>query len=220
MKILSLNLCLDLSGFSRKERLDKIINFVNQENIDVLLLQEGVRSCLFYNTISYLSNKLNFNNFQRSYLGVFFFQEWRLGILFKSEIEETSSCHIEVSQKEWLDALPIPFRRRVITTKVNNIWYVNVHLSSSPKTQTDRESQVNKLLDFVKSLDGVVVIGGDFNFYKNNNCFKMIMNNGFKLIGESVPDFIFTNDDLFGNYKVVLNDGTVTDHRGGILVEI
>jgi endonuclease/exonuclease/phosphatase family metal-dependent hydrolase len=220
MKILSLNLCLDLSGHSRKERLDKIINFVNQENVDILLLQEGVRSCLLYNTISYLSNKLNFNNYQRSYLGVLFFQEWRLGILSKNEITETNSCYIEIPQKEWLDALPIPFRRRVIATKINNIWYVNVHLSSSPKTQTDRESQVNKLLDFVKSLDSVVVLGGDFNFDKNNNCFKMILDNGFKLIGESIPDFIFVNNDLFGNYKVVLNDGTVTDHKGGILVGV
>ena len=199
MKILNLNMKVSDAQHSRADRMSPVAQLVKEEGVDVLLLQEGVRSCLVYDSIRSLNKLLGgWNIYERSYVGVPFFWEFRVGILSRFPIVKTSSVYLEVPQDLLLDAVPLPGRRRAILARVQHpdfgeVEFVSVHLTAGPKTEQYRENQFIRLMNWLAPNWRPVILGGDFNAGRGSSAYQVIESAYFKEIPTgSSPDFIFT----------------------------
>lgn len=219
MKILSLNLCTSWTS-PRRTRLEAVADFVRGAGVDLLLVQEGVRSCFVYDTIRQLARELDFEYFAKSTYGWPFFWESRVGILSRFKIIRTASLSCEVPQTQWVDAIPLPWRKRAVSVTVDVpglgiMTAISVHLTSNPKTEADRARQLAEVNAWKAALPerDLTVYGGDFNAAFDR--WPKETSYGF------APDYIF----IEGAGKIiegrpVLTDGVVTDHYGGVLVEV
>ena len=225
MKILSLNLCATYPGRSRHERLKMVRDFVLQEGIDILLLQEGVRSCFVYNTIHKLATMVNGLSYGKTTFGWLFFWEFQVGVISRTgDIGRPFSLGCEVPQTDFLDSLPVLCRRRVAGVRLDGITFLSVHLSSSPKTYEDRKEQFNQLTEWIKGVPRPLVIGGDWNVGPlSPELFSpFIYAARIDAVAPSINgvDKVFTSEGLeLLNYKMVLTEG-VTDHPGGVYLEL
>jgi endonuclease/exonuclease/phosphatase family metal-dependent hydrolase len=218
MKVLSLNLCAFWTTPS-KERRQIVADFVKENEVDVLLVQEGIRSCFVYNTIRKIAGLLGYNHYSKSAFGFPFFYEFQVGVISRFPILWTSSLSCEVPQNEWTDDIPLPWRKRVVAVTVDvaelgRITLISVHLTSSPKTVGDKAKQLAMVSDWKSSLSArdVTVYGGDFNTgfdsYPNETGYGVC------------PDYIFLEGAKIVNRQTVLTGKIVTDHACGIMVEV
>jgi endonuclease/exonuclease/phosphatase family metal-dependent hydrolase len=203
-----------------------VADFVEANGVDVLLVQEGVRSCFVYDTIRALADDLGFNYFAKSTFGFPLFWESRVGIISRYEITDVLSLDCEVPQTDWLDAIPLPWRKRAVAVAVEppglgNTWIVSAHLSSAPASQLARQLQVDALMAWVGDLPiaAITVLGGDFNLGRENPAFQTITRRGFIEAGASTPDFIFIQGAVQFAGQEVLTDREISDHAG-VLVEV
>ena len=219
MKILALNLCTSWTS-SRSSRLQIVADFVKANEIDVLLVQEGVRSCLVYNTIRKLANMLGYDHFSRSNVGYPFFFEFQVGVISRFKIDWTASLNCAVPQNNWLDAIPLPWRKRAVAATVSvpglgMVTCISVHLVSAPKTPADKANELAMVDSWKAGLSArdVTVFGGDFNYSFNSSP------SGMEYGGLS-PDYIFVEGAKIIDWETVLTGQVVTDHACGVLVEI
>jgi endonuclease/exonuclease/phosphatase family metal-dependent hydrolase len=225
VKILALNLCTSMAGHPRRERMAAVADFVKSQQIDILLVQEGVRSCLIYNTIRQLAKTLGYDYFAKTSWGFPFFFESMTAVISRFPIIHSTSLSCEVPQTEWLDALPIPWRARAVAATVEApvmgiTTLVSVHLTSSPKTEADRQAQFDKFPRWFLGMApvDVRVVGGDFNTGQNNSAFKGVF--GIDNITGQSPDYITVAGARVLKGYPVLAGQNVTDHRGGVVAEV
>lgn len=219
MRALSLNLCASHER-PRATRLGEVGAAVKALGVDVLILQEGVRSCWFYDTLHGLADFLGFDIVARSSFGVPFFWEFRVGVLSKFPILSTHAANIEVPQQEWLDSLWVPNRARAVGAVVNapdlgETALVSVHMASSPATDIDRYEQFMMLMRFVGDLPKTkaTVIGGDWNTSKDNPAFVPVHRCGYQVVGQN-PDYICVADAAISQTYPVFPSRDVSDHAG------
>lgn len=223
LRVLALNLC----GFWTSplaDRLRAVADFIKGNRIDVLLMQEGIRSGFVYDSIRQLAGMLGYEHFARSTFGFPVFYEYRVGVLTHFKIIRTASLACEVPQTEWIDAIPLPWRRRAtaVTVDVPGLGIttlVSVHLTSSPKTQAAREEQFIRLWNWIDGLplDDCCVIGGDFNTSGINPAFSAVFG-GAMITGRS-PDYICVDGARIIKGTLVFTDHVVSDHAG-VMAEI
>jgi endonuclease/exonuclease/phosphatase family metal-dependent hydrolase len=218
LKILALNLCASWNR-PRAERLQMVADFVQANEVDVLLVQEGVRSCFVYDTIRQLADDLYFNYFAKSVFGFPLFWEFRVGVISRYPIIRTASLNAEVPQKEWLDAIPLPWRRRAAAATVDVpglgiTTLVSVHLTSSPKSEFSRQCQFFKLRHWIDCLppSDCRIIGGDFNTAQDNPAFEVTFG-GMAIAGDP-PDYICVDGGRIVKASTVFTDRVVSDHAG------
>lgn len=219
MKILSLNLTATMST-PRAERLGAVADFVRENEVDVLLVQEGIRSCFIYNTIRALAGELGFDYAARSSFGIPLFWEFRVGVLSRFKILRTASLDPAVPQTEMLDRFPLPWRKRAVASTVDVqglgiTTLISVHLTSSAKTAADKAKELELLAAWRRGLpeSDAVIWGGDLNF--DFDVFPIGAKYGV------APDYIFVE----GAARIidageVLTGHEVTDHKCGVLVEV
>jgi endonuclease/exonuclease/phosphatase family metal-dependent hydrolase len=218
LQILSLNLCASWRR-PRAERLQMVADFVQANEIDVLLVQEGVRSCFVYDTIRKLADELGYDYYSKSTFGYPIFYEFRIGVISRFPIIRTASLDAEVPQKEWLDAIPLPWRRRAVAATVDvpdlgitNL--VSVHLTSSPKSEFARQCQFFKLQRWINGLppNDCCIVGGDFNTSQDNPAFAVTM--GKAAITGEAPDYICMDGARIVSSSKAFTDRVVSDHAG------
>lgn len=228
MKILSLNFCASHAR-SRSARLKAVGEFVRANGVDVLLMQEGVRSCLAYDTGRQLSRLLRppWGRYAKSNIGWPFFWEIRVGVFSRYPILKTYHADLSVPIKRTLpDCLPLPWRAHAAGALVDagcrRILLAAVHLSSGPETSADQLNQTYKLLSWIGGLEktDLTILGGDFNFPADSHSSKLIQASGYQAAGAAPPDFIFTTGAKVISTQVVLTDHDITDHNGAVLVEV
>lgn len=224
MKVLSLNLCASWTT-PRADRLRAVAKFVKENEIDLLLVQEGLRSCYIYDTIRQFAGMLGYGYFAKSTFGFPVFWEFRVGIVSRFKIIDTVSLAAEVPQQDWLDSIPLPWRRRAVAATVDVpglgiTTLISVHLTSSPKTQEDRVAQFKKLFEWLPGLpdSDVRVVGGDFNTSQENPAF-MATFGGAVITGQS-PDYICVDGAKIVKGYPVLTGQVVTDHECGVIGEV
>ncbi len=229
MKILSLNFCVTHPR-PRAERLKALADFIHANGVDVLLMQEGVRSCLVYDTGRQLNRLLgrSWQRFAKSNIGCPFFWEFRVGIFSRYPLLET--CHADLSvpiKKSLPDSLPLPWRAHAVgaviyTPEFGRTHLVDVHLSSGPKTPSDQVDQTRKLLAWAGGLEKaeMAILGGDFNFGAGSSSDVLLVESGYQVAGEAPPDFIYTAGARVVSRQVVMTDHEITDHDGAVLVEV
>lgn len=229
MKILSLNFCVSHPR-PRAERLKAVADFIHANGVDVLLMQEGVRSCLIYDTGRQLNRLLGrpWQRFAKSNIGFPFFWEFRVGIFSKAPLIETYHADLPVPIKRTLpDSLPLPWRAHAVgaviyTPEFGRTLLVSVHLSSGPKTPSDQVDQTRKLLAWMGGMEkaGMTILGGDCNFAAGSSSDVLLVESGYQTAGESPPDFIYTAGARVVSHRVVMTDREITDHDGAVLVEV
>jgi len=194
IQVLSINLLFSEID-DRNKRLKRIADYVAENNVDVVLLQEVVRGDLvntdnsaldlrdyifdrhqlIYNTATetdkILSNLLRVGN----------------GILSRHEIEAAYAKELpNASELEIFGVFELEIERNVMMLRLNvsgfgAIHIYNTHLCASCEI-AEREGQLNALLQFVDDIEsnisGVnpVVVGGDFNIdrFKKNGLEKFL----------------------------------------------
>ena len=218
LKVLTLNLCTTWTS-PRKKRLKMVADFVNANGIDVLLVQEGVRSCLVYDTIRQLAGLLDYDYFAKASWGFPFFFESMTAVISRFKIIRTASFSCEVPQTDWEDAMPIPWRARAVSATVDVpdlgiTTLVSVHLTSSPKTVADKAKQLKMVSDWKAGLPerDVTIYGGDFNTSFDGEPKD-------KMFGVE-PDYIFVEGATLAKGYQVLTGMVVTDHEGGVVAEV
>lgn len=218
MKVFTLNLCASWTR-PRAERLQMVADFVKENEVDVLLVQEGVRSCFIYDTIRQLADELRYDYFSKSVFGFPLFYEFRVGVISRFQIIDTASLDAEVPQKDWLDAIPLPWRRRAVAATVNVpglgiTTLVSVHLTSSPKSEDSRQSQFRRLHNWIDGLppDDCCIVGGDFNTSQFTPPFTATFN-GTVITGQT-PDYICVDGGRIVKGYPVFTDHVLSDHVG------
>jgi endonuclease/exonuclease/phosphatase family metal-dependent hydrolase len=216
LRILSLNLCASWTS-PRKDRLRAVADFVKLHGVDVLLLQEGIRSCFAYDTIRQLAGLLGYDHFSKSTFGYPFFWEFRVGVVSRFKILRTDSLACEVPQTDLIDSIPLPWRRRAVAASLyapglGITTAISVHLTSNPETGGGRVEQLKKVRDWKNSLPArdVTIIGGDWN--------TTFPRDGETMFGQA-PDYIFVEGANLTRGEQVFTDHVVSDHVG-IMVEV
>jgi|WetSurMetagenome_2_1015567.scaffolds.fasta_scaffold214230_1 endonuclease/exonuclease/phosphatase family metal-dependent hydrolase len=219
MKVLALNLCVSWK-YTREARLSAVAHFCEEQGVDVLLVQEGVRSCFVYDTLRFLAKRLGFHQFCKSNIGFPLFWEFRVGVLSRYPILSAASLNLKIAQNGGLlDRFPLPWRKRAVSVTVDvpglgiaNL--ISVHLSSCAKTIADKARELALVSEWRQTLSpcDVEVFGGDFNTSLDG------MKAGTSF-GAS-PDYVFVQGGQIINPLKVFPGQTVTDHDCGLLVEV
>jgi endonuclease/exonuclease/phosphatase family metal-dependent hydrolase len=218
MRILSLNLATSWKT-SRKSRMLRVRHFIEDTGVDAVLFQEGLQVCWpAYSSLHDLCPNGYFS-YHRGYIGVPWFYSWRVGVLSRFPIISAASLGCEVPQTEWVDAIPYPGRKRAVSVTVDvpglgRVSIVSVHLTSSPKTEGDREQQLIKLVRWLPTLpeSDVQICGGDWNTDRNNAAFRLTM--GVEGITGQAPDYICVRGAQIVKASTVFTDRVVSDHVG------
>lgn len=188
--------------------------YVKSQGVDVLLVQEGIRSCFVYDTLQHLAETLGYEYYTKSVFGWPVFWEFRVGIISRFKILSTASLSCEVPQTDWVDSIPLPWRKRAVSVTVDvpdlgitNL--ISVHLTSNPKPGGKAE-QLRKLTEWKASLPArdVTILGGDFN-----TGFPVDMDKGYG----SAPDYIFVEGARITRADLVFEDRVVSDHLGVVV---
>lgn len=247
MKILSLNLhCFQEEN--RIAKLDKIINFIKENDVDVCMFQEVCQQhsatllegkIKVGNSAKYISNKLDYNIFYHPVKIGFEIYDEGLAIISKLPIKNQSYKTISNTKdyNTWL-------KRDLIWCKIDNITFFNTHVGWDMGDESGMK-QLDKIIDEIKRHEERYFIAGDFNYPDNsdeikyfkkyvyslsdlanvisseNPTFHFNLDNGMGSNNRMI-DFIFTNNlcDI-KQFEIVFDKPNeyVSDHSG-ILVEI
>ena len=247
MKILSLNLhCFQEEN--RIEKLNKIISFIKENDIEICIFQEAaqeIKEPLIIdkirqgNNAHYIALALNYNIcFHPIKVGFFVLEE---GLAFISKYPINNPKYKTISNtkdfKTWC-------KRDYLSVEINNIIFYNVHLGWDSPNENSFD-QINNLLEETLKHNNLLFICGDFNHSDNtkqinhiktkyysvadliglnsyeNPTFHNNLDNNDKTENKMI-DFIFTNKKIpIKSFKIVFKEeqNYVSDHNG-ILIEI
>jgi len=181
IKVLSINLLFSEID-DRNKRLKRIADYVAENEIDFVLLQEVVRGDLVNTDNSaldlrdFIFERHNINYYARTETDKIFSNWLRIGngILSRYEIEASYSKQLpKASEFEFFDIYKLELKRNVMMLRLNvsgfgAIHIYNTHLCAGCEIK-EREEQIDALLQFVKEIEtnilgeNPVIVGGDFN---------------------------------------------------------
>ena len=208
LKVLTINLCADWKA-SRQERADKIVSFVQNEKIDLILTQEGIRGVGQFDAVKYIAGKIGYSYAQSPAFGVPGFFEYCVGIISATPLSNVQSVGCQVPGGDPIDQVPFPGAGRGILATVGTLRVLSSHMMA-PVSQGNRENQVRCLAD-----SAPMIWGGDFNFNRDNVAYALIGLPEAAYPGDSQVDMIFGSLPVIES-KAVFTDHYVSDH-GGIL---
>ena len=236
MKILTINLCEYMPGHSRRERLDKVRQFIETSHVDVCLFQEGLDCCWPFYSSPRILRPMGYHLARHLCFGVGWFYLFEVGLVSRWPFLEVKYGNIEVPNAPWsvedaLDKLPLPNRTRAVAVTADVpgfpagvrgvMSFTSVHLASNPASVGDQTEQFQNLAAFLKQFGGPMILGGDFNADLTAPGMAALSPLGLTPLGAgSQVDFIFGRGVSLVSSSLVLNDGTITDHAGGWLVEV
>ena len=242
MKILSLNLhCFKEED--RINKLDKIVKFIQDNDIDVCMFQEAsqeIESNLLCDDIRegnnayYIANKLGYNIYFHYIKHSFGYLEEGLAFVSKYPIENPNFKTISKTTNinDW-------FKRDVIKANINGITFFNTHLGWDAYGETGLE-QIDVMMKEINKTVGAIVLAGDMNFADNSNeinylkkhlyscsdlakinsslnpTFHYDLDSNLKYDNQMI-DFIFLNKKIENiHYEIVFNkeEDYVSDHSG------
>lgn len=245
MKILSLNLhCFKEEN--RIKKLNKIINFIKENDVDICVFQEAAQRRLQPaikdnikkgNNAYYIATNLCYNiYFHPIKIGFAVLDE---GLAFVSKYPILEPFHKTISKttnyKAW-------HKRDYLSVKINDITFYNVHIGWDSAGEVGID-QINILLEDTNKHNDLIFICGDFNYSDNTKQIKYIKEkyystadlaeiDSFKnptfrhnldnndVTENKMIDFIFTNKKInIKSFKIVFNTehDYVSDHNGILL---
>jgi endonuclease/exonuclease/phosphatase family metal-dependent hydrolase len=210
LKVLTINLCANWNA-SRKDRVDKLIEFIKAEKIDVILAQEGIRGIGQFNTIKYIAEELGYSYCQSPSFGVPGFIEYTIGVIAASPISESKVVGCQVSGGDPIDKVPFPGSGRGLLVNTGSLWFMVSHLTV-PVERSQKEKQVQCLMKSIPA--GSVVWGGDFNFTRSDMVYPLIQMQEAVYSGNPQVDMIFYKGIALLNSKIVFEDHYISDHIG------
>ena len=220
IRVMTLNLCADWTA-PRNDRLKAVATFCQDNQVDVLLVQEAVSGIGQGNAANFLAGKLGYYYSQVPAFGFPLFYQFNIGVISRWPISQSRSLGCQVPGGVFVDNVPNPCSSRALLVQTGGLWFATCHLII-PFTEENHERQVSCILG---KLPAEVIWGGDFNSDRNNPAYSIITGAGFKdapPAGAPLVDLIFyrgANWRLISS-TLVLTDHYVTDHPGGVLVEI
>lgn len=248
MRVMTLNLMERSPAESRTSRLAKVARFVRDQNVEVLLLQEGCGGLweLTRDSIRDLARQLGYHHFSRNIFGILLFLYYKVGIVSKWPFIWTDAARLYCRTTAWPDRVWLPSKRDVVGAAINHPVHKRVYLYSAHLGAgcdcAGRYDQAVQLLRFIfygMPGDAKIFLGGDFNagpdsaalgLVKRSTLIELPTGPTFGLAdnpqaaGSPAPakiDYLFTRG-LAGWAQVVLNGGYgpwVSDHAG-IMAEI
>jgi endonuclease/exonuclease/phosphatase family metal-dependent hydrolase len=232
IRVLDINLCVYMPNHSEKERLDKVRQFIETNNVDICTFQEGLDVCWPIYESPRILCPATYYMYHHYYIGVLWFYTFEVGVVSRYPIISINAANIEVPNAnagldDMLDRIPLPGATRTVLITVNVPGYgivnvASVHMASNPATPADRNAQFAKLASFLNQYSGTMILGGDFNTDLTCPGIASLTNLGLAPmgIGATNCDFIFGRGVSMISGTLVLNDGTITDHAGGWLVDV
>ena len=217
-------ICNPFSGIELggdQEQLDRIVNFLNQMNLDIITLQEVgymFDTTIIENQIEYIAERtrMNYaygsqrsleigNDFLRGYTGNAILSRYEI-----IEIENFPTRAIDFSNQNHV------LKARIKLNADQEIVVLSPHLEAGA-TNDERSLQINEILNQVENESDPTIIAGDFNLsYSPNNPFLNLLDANFlntlenvsfeeeisildtgTFISGSTIDFIFTSRDNF-----------------------
>lgn len=224
LTVLTINLMVDKEGFTKKERLEMMVDYLMTlpDPVDIILIQEGSDTLFSRNTISELKSLLGDKNlyYDEVYrscttLVIRPFFNVLVGVLSRYDVKKYSYQNLNANANGDLLEKFVWSKRPMVKITINHPTFGPVNIFSVHFSGTDPEVQCDKLLAFSLSNDKTI-IGGDFNFGKTSKGYT-ILSSKFKPTGDKI-DHIFYDDRLELVYVRTLFDGTdgpiISDHYG------
>ena len=239
MKILSLNLhCFKEEN--RIEKLDKIADFIVENDIDVCIFQEVAQlqeELIIKDTIKNGNNAYHIAE-KTKYFVAFHPVKVGFGILdeglaFVSKYPITNPYAGIISKEKDYNKW---YKRDYFSVNINGINFYNVHIGWDCFGE-DGMDQIKNLIANIKE-GGLTFIGGDFNYSDDSNeiqylkkyfyslsdianfdsfknpTFHFELDNNSNSINKMI-DFIFCNQQIeLKDFKIVFNTDYVSDHSG------
>jgi endonuclease/exonuclease/phosphatase family metal-dependent hydrolase len=154
--------------------------------------------------------------YQEPCFGIWGMYQFQLGILSNCFKTSTDSSQCKIKSNTFIDSFPLPGSKRVISMNViynhKQITFITCHLDSNPKTEDERERQLECLSSYVfkeEMRSHYVFIGGDFNTTLEN----VEKHLGMRNLIFNQTDGIFTNYEGECESRIVFDD-FVSDRRG------
>lgn len=247
MKILSLNLHA-FQEENRINKLDRIADFIRDNDIDVCLFQEVCqehdkvileKKIKLGNSANYIRNKLGYNIFYHPVKIGFEVLDEGLAIISKLPITNEGYKTISYTTKynNWQ-------KRDMIWCKIGPYTFFNVHLGWTMDDEVGM-NQINKIISEIKRHEERYFMAGDFNYPEGSNEIKALKKYVYSLAdlanieptvsptfhfkldsdvesNNQMIDYIFTNTICnLKRFEIVFDEPNhyVSDHNG-ILVEI
>lgn len=208
--------------------------FASHQDVDVFCLQEVWSSTLekivdYPDEVPQLFSEIG--DILQSHQGIFAPADqdgnYGLALYFKKPLTQIDSGNIMIHNKaEYfpdLDVTSPPRNMQYVTFEKNSkkITVINFHglwTSQGKGDNPDRLIQSEKIISFLKTLDHLFVLGGDFNLSPDTQSLQNLENFGLKnLVKEygvvSTRTNFYTKENKFADYVLVSDGTTVTDFQ-------
>jgi len=241
MKFLSLNLhCFEEDNY--QEKLNRIIEFVRENNIDVCLFQEACQKMDAFkidefirvgNNANIIANELNYNIYYKPMKISFDKYEEGLAIVSKHEIKNPI-CHSISHFREFSNWQ----RRFYVMCNIKGLTIFNTHIGWSIEEESSI-NQIKNMLDVTNKHEEKFILAGDFNHQYGSPEIEYMKKHLFSLsdiaklepkdnptfFGEKghlsddydnmMIDYVFTNiREVPKHFEIVFKDNPVSDHYG------
>lgn len=222
-----------------------IRELLEQEKPDIICLQEAIsakRSDSLFYTAEQVAKDLDINNLSFSPLISFSFMHHKVSmgnaILAKHDIVESVTKFTNLEHVENFDFSIHDYNvRNFLHTKidvngkqVNVITHHGYHVRDHKNGTAETDKQCQEIADYIKKLDGPIILTGDFNLSPDSNSLKPINNllknlpvehkvkttRNFLTHKQEVCDFIFINDMVKEKHFEV-SEKVVSDHAALVL---
>ena len=210
IKVLTINLCADWQA-PRQDRGDKIIDLVRQEQVDIILTQEGIQGLGQFDMAKYIAGQLGYSYCQAPAFGVPGFFAYCVCIISSYPIANSQVIGCQVAGGDPIDKVPFPGSGRGLLANIGGMWVMSTHLMA-PVSQENKEKQIRCLSSALPP--GIVIWGGDFNFTRIDPAYRFIGLDEAVYSGEPQVDMIFSRGLTAKDARIVFADHYVSDHVG------
>jgi endonuclease/exonuclease/phosphatase family metal-dependent hydrolase len=210
VKVLTINLCANWNA-PRQDRADAIVSFCREEQVDIILTQEGIKGIGQFDMAKYIAGQLGYSYCQSPSFGVPGFLEYCVGIISTYSIKTNKKVGCQVSGGDPIDRVPFPGAARGLLANVGGINVMTSHLTV-PVMQSAKEEQVSCLRAALPK--GVSIWGGDFNFNRYDLAYPMVELQEALYVGPPQVDMIFFGGLSLVESRLVFEDHFVSDHCG------
>ena len=210
IKVLSINLC-EQWHTPRQGRADKIIEFVKDRQVDIILTQEGMKGVGQFDAVEYIAAKLGYSYSQAPTFGVPGFFEYCVGVISRYPITNSKPAGCQVEGGDPIDNVYFPGSSRGLLVSTGGIHVMSCHLT----VPTELDQKIKQIQCLTSALPaGPIIWGGDFNLTRDNPAYPYIKFQEATYSGIPQVDMIFFRGLSLLESKQVFEDGYVSDHNG------